>query len=48
MEGTPPCSLEFVSVGCNSGANCMDWGRNGLVAYGGCNFVALYHPEVIN
>ena len=41
-------TLDYVSVGCNSSANCMHWGVNGLVAFGACNFVALYHPQVLS
>ncbi|KAJ7377066.1 Elongator subunit elp2 [Desmophyllum pertusum] len=39
------CSLEYVSVGCNRTPLCVDWGRNGWVAYGACYSVALYRPK---
>ena len=37
---------EFVSVGVNRVANALDWGEDGLVAYGGHHIVAIYDPEV--
>lgn len=37
---------EFVSVGVNRVANALDWGEDGLVAYGGHHMVAIYDPEV--
>ena len=40
------CSLEYVSVSCNRTPLSVDWGRNGLVAYGACRSVALYRPKV--
>lgn len=40
------CSLEYVSVTCNRTPLCVDWGRNGWVAYGACYSIALYRPKV--
>lgn len=40
------CSLEYVSVACNRTPLCVDWGRNGWVAYGACYSIALYRPKV--
>ena len=40
------CSLEYVSVACNRTPLCVDWGRNGWVAYGACYSIALYCPKV--
>lgn len=40
------CSLEYVSVACNRTPLCVDWGRNGWVAYGACYSIALYRPQV--
>jgi elongator complex protein 2 len=42
MELTP----EFVSLGVNRVVGALDWGDNGLVAYGGHHIVAIYDPEV--
>ncbi|PFX24811.1 Elongator complex protein 2 [Stylophora pistillata] len=39
------CSLEYVSVACNRTPLCVDWGRNGWLAYGVCYSVALYRPK---
>ena len=51
VEGNKPtscckCSLEYVSVACNRTPLCVDWGRNGWVAYGACYSIALYRPKV--
>ena len=40
------CTLQYVSVACNRTPLCVDWGRNGWVAYGACYSVALYRPKV--
>ena len=40
------CTLEYVSVACNRTPLCVDWGRNGWVAYGACYSVALCRPKV--
>lgn len=40
------CFLEYVSVACNRTPLCVDWGRNGWVAYGACYSIALYRPKV--
>lgn len=40
------CSLKYVSVACNRTPLCVDWGRNGWVAYGASYSVALCRPEV--
>ena len=40
------CSLEYVSVACNRTPLCVDWGRNGWLAYGACYSIALYRPKV--
>nr|XP_058967609.1 elongator complex protein 2-like [Pocillopora verrucosa]XP_058967610.1 elongator complex protein 2-like [Pocillopora verrucosa] len=39
------CSLEYVSVACNRTPLCVDWGRNGWLAYGACYSIALYRPK---
>ncbi|GAX74942.1 hypothetical protein CEUSTIGMA_g2388.t1 [Chlamydomonas eustigma] len=51
-----PCSLcniagyimliksEFVSIGVNRVANCLSWGADGRVAYGGHHSVVIYDP----
>ncbi|XP_078357797.1 elongator complex protein 2-like isoform X6 [Oculina patagonica] len=39
------CTLDYVSVACNRTPLCVDWGRNGWVAYGACYSVALYRPK---
>jgi elongator complex protein 2 len=36
----------FVSVGCNRVVGALDWGDNGLVAYGGSSLVCVYDPQV--
>eukprot|EP01027_Heterolobosea_sp_BB2_P000716 GEZU01001052.1.p1 GENE.GEZU01001052.1~~GEZU01001052.1.p1 ORF type:complete len:355 (-),score=49.58 GEZU01001052.1:95-1159(-) len=45
MVTTSSASLSFVSIGCNRIANCATWGKNGLYAYCGNTFVALYSPN---
>ncbi|XP_015754768.1 PREDICTED: elongator complex protein 2-like [Acropora digitifera] len=40
------CDLEYASVACNRTPLCLDWGRNGWVAFGACYSVALCCPEV--
>lgn len=40
------CTLEYVSVACNRTPLCVDWGRNGWVAFGACYSIALYRPKV--
>lgn len=35
---------EYISVACNRNPLCLDWGLNGLVAFGAHNSVALYQP----
>ena len=39
-------SLEYVSIGCNRAPHALEWGRNGLVAFGACNSVVIYDPQV--
>lgn len=39
-------SLEYVSTGCNRAPHALEWGRNGLVAFGACNSVVIYDPQV--
>ncbi|XP_074610672.1 elongator complex protein 2-like [Acropora palmata] len=39
------CDLEYASVACNRTPLCLDWGRNGWVAFGACYSVALCCPE---
>lgn len=36
----------YVSVGVNRVVNALDWGPDGLVAYGAHNMVVVYDPEV--
>ena len=40
------CSLEYLSAACNRTPLCVDWGRNGWVAYGACHSIALWLPKV--
>jgi len=40
------CSLEYLSAACNRTPWCVDWGRNGWVAYGACHSIALWLPKV--
>ena len=40
------CDLEYASVACNRTPLCLDWGRNGWVAFGACYSVVLCCPEV--
>ncbi|XP_068708874.1 elongator complex protein 2-like isoform X1 [Montipora foliosa] len=43
------CDLEYVSVACNRTPLCLDWGRNGWVAFGACYSVALCrNPKRVN
>lgn len=37
---------KYISVGCNRTPLCLDWGFNGLVAFGAYNSIALYQPGV--
>ena len=39
---------EFIGIGCNKVAQVAAWAKNGLVAFGANNFVALYYPTVSN
>lgn len=39
-------SMDYVSLGCNRVANALDWGPNGLIAFGGCSVVAIYDVQV--
>jgi hypothetical protein len=36
----------FVSCGVNRVVNALDWGDNGLIAYGGHRLVCVYDPKV--
>lgn len=38
---------EHISAGCNRVTNALDWGPDGLLAYGAHNSVLLYDPEVM-
>lgn len=38
--------LEFLSLGCNRVVDVLDWGLNGLVAFGGHWSLAVFLPEV--
>ena len=40
------CDLEYASVACNRTPSCLDWGRNGWVAFGACYSIALCCPKV--
>ncbi|XP_071811428.1 elongator complex protein 2-like [Apostichopus japonicus] len=37
-----PCETCFICSGCNRLPNCVDWGSNGLIAFGAENSLALY------
>ncbi|CAG8580109.1 9871_t:CDS:10 [Paraglomus occultum] len=37
-------TTEFIGIGCNKVAQVAAWAKNGLVAFGANNFVALYYP----
>ncbi|RIB23244.1 WD40-repeat-containing domain protein [Gigaspora rosea] len=39
-------SNEFTSIGCNRVPQVAAWGKDGMVAFGAYNYVALYYPEV--
>ena len=41
-------SLEYISIGCNRMPHALDWGDNGLIAFGACNSVAIYEPQVLS
>lgn len=43
---TMEVTQSFVSVGVNRVVNALDWGPDGLVAYGAHNMVVVYDPEV--
>ncbi|CAH1788294.1 unnamed protein product [Owenia fusiformis] len=36
----------YISSGCNRTPNSVDWGNNGLIAYGSCKGVAIYDPKL--
>ncbi|CAG8651828.1 27661_t:CDS:10 [Gigaspora margarita] len=38
-------SNEFTSIGCNRVPQVAAWGKDGMVAFGAYNYVALYYPE---
>ncbi|CAG8548001.1 9078_t:CDS:10 [Acaulospora morrowiae] len=38
-------STEYISIGCNRVPQVASWGKDGLVAFGAHNYVALYYPE---
>lgn len=38
--------VEHISIGCNRTTQALSWSRNNLIAYGGCNSVVIYQPEV--
>ena len=38
--------IEHISIGCNKTTQALSWSRNNLIAYGGCNSVIIYQPEV--
>lgn len=38
----------FTSVGVNRVVNTLDWGANGLIAYGGHSIVCIYDHKVCN
>ena len=39
-------TLAHCSVGCNQLAECLDWGAQGLIAYGAHNQAVIYDSEV--
>ncbi|CAG8650160.1 13912_t:CDS:2, partial [Dentiscutata heterogama] len=41
----PKVSNEFTSIGCNRVPQVAAWGKDGMVAFGAYNYVALYYPE---
>ena len=46
MSRKPHVTLAHCSVGCNQLAECLDWGAQGLIAYGAHNQAVVYDPEV--
>lgn len=43
MDATPV----YTSVSCNRTPGAADWGAlNGLVAFGACNSVGIFNPQV--
>ncbi|RHZ66576.1 hypothetical protein Glove_306g48 [Diversispora epigaea] len=38
-------SSEYINVGCNKTPQVAAWAKDGLVAFGAHNYVALYYPE---
>ncbi|CAG8575694.1 23409_t:CDS:10, partial [Racocetra persica] len=41
----PKVSNEYTSIGCNRFPQVAAWGKDGTVAFGAYNYVALYYPE---
>jgi hypothetical protein len=46
MTRDPHVTLAHCSVGCNQLAECLDWGAQGLIAYGAHHQAVVYDPEV--
>jgi hypothetical protein len=38
--------LDYISLGCNRAVHVLDWGGNGLVAFGGHRNLAIFYPPV--
>lgn len=45
-QGSLGASLEYISIGCNRTPHALDWGENGLIAFGACTSVVIYEPQV--
>ncbi|XP_022307408.1 elongator complex protein 2-like isoform X1 [Crassostrea virginica] len=41
------CDVEpfYISCGCNRTPHCVDWASSGVLCFGACHSVAIYHPE---
>ena len=46
MTRGPHVTLAHCSVGCNQLAECLDWGAQGLIAYGAHHQAVVYDHEV--
>ncbi|CAG8777947.1 5879_t:CDS:2, partial [Racocetra fulgida] len=44
----PKVSNEYTSIGCNRFPQVAAWGKDGTIAFGAYNYVALYYPEWVN
>lgn len=39
-------NVAYTSCACNRSPQTVDWGRNNIIAYGACNAVVLYDPQI--